>query len=113
PLDASVPLNNQELKPADFNNNGLTSFLDFQDEDWAVFKRRYILKLQEQHRYYFSGHPFSEYFDIDYLIKDSHFDPAKERKIFVSGIEVEAKDETHVNIVKLSMGPLNDWKYPG
>ena len=113
PLDASVPLNNQELKPADFNNNGLTSFLDFQDEDWYIFKRRYILKLQEQHRYYFSGHPFSEYFDIDYLIKDSHFDPAKERKIFVSGIEVEAKDETHVNIVRLSMGPLNDWKYPG
>ncbi|MDE6173938.1 MAG: hypothetical protein K2F88_00035 [Duncaniella sp.] len=115
PLDASLPFDNQELKPADFNNNGLTSFLDFQDEDWYVFKRRYILKLKEKHQYYFNGYPFSAYFDINYLINDSHFDPSDNngRKIFVSDIEVEAKDDTHVNIVKLSMGPLNDWKYPG
>lgn len=110
PLDAAIPIGQTELTPEAFNLRGLTSFLDFEEQDWSIFKRRWMVKQKEHVKYYFDLTPFINAFDLDYLCNDPNFDQSK---VFISGIECEAKDANHVNITHISVGGLNEWIYPG
>lgn len=119
PMDAALLLQASELNPSDYNNNGLSDFTQFSAEDWKVFKRRYLLKVREDNKYYFnvSGqNGVNTFFDIDYFINSDAYKEAggEAFKLFsITDILFEAKDETHVNLTAIAVGPLNDWIYPG
>lgn len=113
PMDAAALLNNSELIPAEFNNNGLTSFLDFTEEDWKIFKRRYLNKVRAATQHYFNLGPIMDKFDVTYFTNSEYFDWNKTTLFQLTGIQCKAKDATHVDITAISVGPINDWIYPG
>lgn len=119
PMDAALLLKTSELNPSDYNNNGLSDFTKFSAEDWRIFKRRYLLKVREDTKYYFnvSGQDgVNTFFDIDYFINSDAYKEAGSEafKFFsITDILFEAKDATHVNITAIAVGPLNRWIYPG
>lgn len=114
PMDAAVLFDNvATLNPEDYNRRGLTSFLDFTEEDWFVFKRRYLNKVREAKKYYFNLSPIKDCFDIEYFVGSEFFDPQNTTAFQLTGIQCKAKDATHVDITAISVGPLNDWVYPG
>lgn len=113
PMDAGALLNNATLNPADYNNRGLTSFLDFTDEDWFRFKRRYLNNVRAANNSYFNLGPIMSSFDVDYFTKSEHFSWGNTTLFQLAGIQCEARDATHVDITAISVGPVNDWIYPG
>lgn len=121
-LDNSNPLTipndndrfNKVLNPIDYNNSGKTSFLEFNDDDWKIFKRRWLRDFRETVGDRFYIYDFSSYFDLRYITdKQSSLNSQDLENLFVADIICEAKDETHVNITRLALGPVNGWRYPG
>lgn len=102
-----------ELNPSDYNKGGKTSFLDFDNEDWKTFKRRWLRSFREANTK-FPLKSIARYFDVSYItdiqntLKESDVE-----NLFIADILCKAKDETHINITKLSLGPVNGWVYPG
>lgn len=109
----------QELEPSKYNNRGLTSFLDFNDEDWAVFKRRLTKEIREVEIDKNSPLVWDlcDYFELTELkaYLDATYNEfwAKGVRTYVADFEYKVKDATNVDITSISMMPYDEWIYPG
>lgn len=116
PYDAAKAIGKESLNPADYNTRGLTSFLDFEEEDWAVFKRR--LKKQEREHWKYSSHfwDLEKYFELSEMnswIGANWSTWETGARCVLGDFTCEAADATHVNITSVSMTDIDDWTYRG
>lgn len=111
-----------ELNPSDYNSAGKTSFLDFDSDDWKVFKRRWLLKARENYKYSqflyqqdSKGNSYDKCFDLSYL-EDSGYlwdNSFSAPDFYIKDAVFEAEDATSVKLTNIAVGSVNHWTYPG
>lgn len=111
PIEGAWTELKNELNPADYNNNGRTSFLDFTDEDWKTFKRRWLIQRRNDNPHSFREN-YKDYFDLSYIENIENWWEQYD-KLYLSDILCEAYDATHVKIMNIAVGAINNWIYPG
>ncbi len=117
PMDAAQAIGATELDPSEYNKNGHTSFTDFNEEDLAYFKATYLAKCKSAD-VKFNDQVLSQFFDLSFYYtymsninwNTSIINPYTEA--YISDIEFNIKDATHINITNISY-VLDPWKYPG
>ncbi len=104
-----------ELDPTKYNNTGKNSFIDFQDNDWATFKRRWI-KEKRSNNYLDTDTP-NKYFDLSemrkFITDNNLWSSSRITDFFYTNIVCHAHSANSIAVTSISFGAFDDWIYPG